>query len=555
MKRFIFPFVISFLITMIFSSCVKKKFDFDRISPRYEWEPNLAVPGVKADLTLRDILQDYDSTELFVYDETGFVYIMYHSQIFSAKASDFIIIPDQSFPNDIFLGQEFIDQNFPASVSSATVTHNVNLNFSFQSADMDIDSILIKSTDLNIAVTSQFQHTGNVIVTFPTVKKNGVPYSKTITVNTNDGNFSLSNFYTDLNGYTIDFTGTNQLPVEIAATYYDSGNTLNSSDQVTVHVGFLNMYYSAMFGYTGQDTLSYSDTVHLEIFNHVFEGHANFVDPKFHIHINNSYGVPIAMLFDDLETYSTQNQTNQTFTFTTNNTYNPYLVGYPSVSQFGQTVASGFTLDKNNSSVVNIINTTPKYIFFNVHAMTNPAGPATNFITDESQFDLDMEVELPCWGNAEFFVLQDTTPLNMQEIYGDLDVIEWLKLRINVDNGMPAEVGLQIYFCETDTVIAGTDTTINYIPVDSAFTPQTMEIVQSGVLDANGKVSQSTYKRTELYFDKDRIANLQDVKYVFFRGYVYTTNHASQDVRFYADYHIDIRVGLQAQFHFDDTND
>ncbi|MFH2142027.1 MAG: hypothetical protein ABIJ97_06380 [Bacteroidota bacterium] len=545
MKKFLQPGLIIILtVVLITVSCVKKNFDFDRISQDYEWSPNMAVPGIKANLTIRDILQDYDTMELFIEDETGFLFLMYHKHIFSAKAKEMIIIPYQNFANELFLGPEFISLGFNQTQTTTMVQHNISPVFAFNST-MDIDSIIIKSADLRIAVTSEYLHTGQLVVTFPTIKKNGTPYSKTIDINTSTGNFSHSEFYSDIAGYTMDLStaGTNELPIEQTLTLYDSGDTILPSNQAVVSIAFSNIYFQRMFGYIGQETLSYLDTIHLEVFNNVFDGTAYFEDPHFNVFINNSFGVPISMDFTDLTSFSTSTNSTQTFAFSTNPLYDPLQVNSPTLSQIGQTIATDFVLDKTNSQVAAIIDQTPKYLYFGFDAITNPLGytGSQNFITEDSQIDMDLEIELPMWGNASFFALQDTTELDMEAIYGDLDIIEYLKLRINVDNGMPGEVEFQVYFTDS-----------NYVVQDSTFTPLTKQVVPSGVLDGNGKVVQSTYKRTELLFDRSKIDKLKNVKYVLFRAYVYTTNHATELVKFYSDYNIDIRVSMQAQFLFED---
>lgn len=545
MKRTSFFSIFILILFFLNQACVKKNFDFDRISEEYEWTPNLAVPGAKADLTIRDILQDYDTLELFVEDETGFLFLMYHKHIFSAKANELIIIPDQNFINDLFLGSEYISLGFNQSLNTATVTHNVNPTFAFNNAAMDIDSIIFKSADLRISVTSDYFHTGQLVVTFPSIKKNGIAYSKTIDINTSTGNYSSNDYFTDLNGYTLDLStgGTNELPIEHVLTLYDSGDTVVATNQAVVSIAIQNIFFQKMFGYIGQESLSYLDTIHLEVFNHVFNGSAYFEDPKFNIFINNSFGVPLSLDFSDLSVYSTSTGATQNFPFSTNPLYDPLQVNSPTLSQIGQAVATNFVLNKSNSSVGPIIDMAPKYIYFGFDGITNPAGNtgAQNFITENSQIDMDMEVELPMWGRASFFILQDTTDLDMEEIYGDLDVIEYLKLRINVDNGMPGEVEFQIYFTDS-----------NFVIQDSVFNPQTMQVVPSGVLDGSGKVVQSTYKRTEILFDRTKIDKLENVKYVFFRAHIYTTNHATQLVKFYSDYNVDIRMSMQAQFKFED---
>ncbi len=540
------------LATMItLQSCVKKNFDLDRISGDYEWNPALAVPGVKASLTVRDIVQDFDTMELFIADETGFLYLMYHKHIFSVKASDLILIPDQTFPDDIFSGAEFIALGFNATQSTATVTHTVNQTFTVNGSQL-LDSIIIKSADLNVTVTSGLMHTGQLTVRLPYVKKNGVVYSKTIPITDATGTFSASEFYTDLNGYTIDLSsGINQLPIECELTYNDSGSPVNAADQTVVGISLSNIFYEQMYGYFGQDSLTYQDTIRLEIFNQAYTGHANFVDPRINVYFNNSYGMPIEMSFSDFTTITpAANPSTQTFPFTTSASLNPVTINSPTV--VGQSAPTDIFLDKTNSNVNDIINTTPEKILFGLTAKTNPNGSsAQNFITDQSQFDMDMEIELPLWGNASYFSVEDTADLNFSELYNEFDEIEYIKIRFNVDNGMPTDVKFQLFFADSNKVRIDSLFTI----LDEDYDFYGRDIVASGKLDDNGKVYEKTHKFTEMKFDRARLQGLKDTRYIMFRGWVKTTNGGNTDVRFYSDYAIDMKVGFLAKFNFDQNTD
>ncbi|PIX36635.1 MAG: hypothetical protein COZ59_00020, partial [Bacteroidetes bacterium CG_4_8_14_3_um_filter_31_14] len=73
MKNKLF-FLLSFVIALTWTtSCYKDKLDFSKLSTNIDWNPNFAVPAVHSSLTIRDVLRDYDTTNLFVEDQTGFL--------------------------------------------------------------------------------------------------------------------------------------------------------------------------------------------------------------------------------------------------------------------------------------------------------------------------------------------------------------------------------------------------------------------------------------------------------------------------------------------------
>lgn len=539
-------------VFIIFQSCVKKNFDFDRISEDYEWDPAIAVPVAKASLSIRDIVQDYDNQELFIADESGFLYLMYHKHIFSAVASQLIYVPNQVFPDEPFFGAEYIALGFNSSLSTATVSHTSNQAFNVIGAN-SVDSIVLTYALLNITCISGLQHTGQLVVTMPDVKKNGVPYSKTIDITDASGSFTTSEYFNDLGGYTIDLSsGLNQIPVQCALTYNDSGSPVNAGDQTIVGVNLSSIEYDRMYGDFGQDTLTFQDTIKLEIFNQAYTGHANFVDPRINVYFNNSYGMPISMLFGDLTTYTgAADPQNQTFPFADPTVQNPFPIGHPNISQVGQSVASAINLDKNNSNVVSIINTTPEKIIFQVTALTNHTPMVQNFITNDSRFDMDMEVVLPLYGNASFFSVEDTADLDFEALYGDIHSIEYIKIRINVDNGMPTDVKFQLFFADSNKVKI--DSLFTELDENSSFYGR--DIVSSGKIDGTGKVYEKTHKFTEMKFERERLKNFKYVRYIMFRGWVKTTNGGNTDVRFYSDYAVDMKVGILAKFNFDQSED
>jgi len=341
-------------------------------------------------------------------------------------------------------------------------------------------------------------------------------------------------------------TGTdiNKIFINYDLTLYDSGSgTVNPGESCDITVNFNNLDYHALFGYLGQDTIAINpDTVHLEIYDHAFSGTAYFEDPHIYIYINNSYGVPIDLNFADFSSFSTVDNSYDSYPFPLS--YVPVMA--PDVSQIGGHANTTITLDTNNfPQIRNILNSSPKYLFFGVDGYLNPSGYTHNFATDSSYFDVDVEVNLPLWGYASYLVLEDTVKADFAQYFHDYDEIQWVRFLYNVDNGMPTQVQYQVYF----------DDSLHNI-LDSLFhTQEEMQIVESGVLDANYKVIASTHKTTDIKYERPELDKLQNTKYIRFRGYVQTTDfETAQLVKFYADYVLSMRVGVQVQASVNTSN-
>ncbi|HBX52623.1 MAG: hypothetical protein A2W98_14630 [Bacteroidetes bacterium GWF2_33_38] len=528
--------VLSFL-TVGIQSCLKDNFDFNKITTsNLEWNTNLAVPIVYSKITLRDLLQDYDSTEVFEEDSSHFIYIMYEGQVASVEAEDLIKFPTQTY-NGVVPNTALI----PAGISGWYAELNTVQNFDVSNFER-LDSIILKYAKLNIALTSTFKHYGQVFVTFPTVTLNDVPLRITIPINSNDGSFSTvsTTNIDDLEGnYVFDLTngGTdyNKLPMKLELQLQNSGNPISNGEFISVNAEFSNIQFQAAYGFLGQKSISIStDTVQLEMYNNVFEGESYFADPKINVYIDNSYGIPVQFNLTNLGAYSKIYGGDYAITMPLE--YDPLIINAPTIDQVGTFAETDMFIHKDNSNISFVMSYLPKYIFYGVDAQLNPDPSVNNnFVLDTSRFDVNLEVELPLWGHAKYFAIQDTGKFVMADYYDQTEYIDWILFRLNVDNGFPTDMSIQAYFC--DSV---------YNKLDSLFLDET-ELIQSGVIDSDGRVVEKTYKTTDLLFSHNRIEGLKDCKYMLFKGTVTTTNNATVLVKFYSDYTIDLKFSMQAQ--------
>ena len=531
-KIIVISIITAITIGFITQSCVKDSFDFDKLSTDMVFNPNIAVPLINSKLTLRDLVRDWDDNELFEEDSTGFLYLMYSKHIFSKTAKDVVKIPTQSFTNS-YIAPTNIDLN---SVTY-TYTDNTIEDFSVNNSSR-LETIIIKSALLSINITSSQNLNGTVELEFPSIKKNGTSYTKIINLSTGG-----DTTYNDLNEYTIDLTtdnpAYNKLPVNYNINLTNSNASFNTGDEMfAATISLNNIEYKTIIGFIGQDIISIpSDSVHLDIFDKAFDGDIFFMDPKFKIFINNSFGIPMQFEFDSFKLYNAVNETYANYQFPI--AHNPLTIDYPTLSNIGTSRATNFVMDTLSFPAIrDIISYNPKFIIFGVDGKINPTDPGTNdnFVLDTSKFDVNLKIELPIWGRAKYFVLQDTFDLDMSNFYQDIDSLEWMLFRINADNAMPLEVGIQIYFVDQEFSI-----------IDSLYDNGQMNILESGVIDGSGKVVQPTNKISDFKFSSERLSGLHDVRYIFTRGYINTTDEATKLVRFYEGNYVSFKMGVQAQ--------
>lgn len=530
----IFRFSLLFLFALfMLQSCIKKEeFDFDRIAA-FDYDPNIAVPLIHSELTLRDIINDYDTNNLFVEDGTNFLYLIYNSTIFSQRADELITVSDQNVNS----GFNFSPGAIPVG-DSASYTYSTNYTFT-NSYSERYDSIRVKSGIYNFNLSANINHNSRFYITLPTVKKNGVPFKKTIVYNSTGGTVNITQTF-DLSDYTISFNSGNQIPVQYKVTSYGDGNADNSPYNISMGESFQNLKYNIIFGYLGQRTFNISqDSVFIEIFKNNVWGSLNFEDPKLRIYTNNGYGMPIAVNFDLLEGYSPVNPpyvVNVSSSLITG----PWVIGAPTFAQLGQIVQSVKVLDKTNSNFNDAVNLSPRWITYHINALSNASGnPATdqNFVIDTSRFAMDVEVELPLHGSAWDFRLQDT----LDQTFGDdIDKAEWVKFKINTDNGFPIDARVQLYFVDS-----------LYHKIDSLLSPFEQVVFAAPIgPPPEYRVTASNHKYVETMIYKDRLTNLKNTYKILVYTRLATINGGASIVKIYSDYTIDVKVGIQAQGHY-----
>lgn len=529
------------LIFLLFSmqSCMKDNFDFDKMKDPV-WNPSVAIPLVNTSLAFSDILKQEDHNGNIHVDSTQFCTLIYNGKLFSLSGADMLPISNQQNVQNYALTSQ--------QISTLTTTGTVTVS-AFQMIDFNpgsyiqLDSIYFKSGNFGIAFNSDFQQNGTLQITFPRIRKNGVALSQTIPISYNGGipfnvNSPIPPSATfDLAGCIADLTngGTthNRIRVNYTFTFTNSGAPPTTINQVYVVTSSDSQKFDKAFGYIGQQILAPdADTVLLTVFEaSTGVGSFNIVDPSIDVKISNSLGVPVQASLIQFDAY----QAGMGYVpITGSGIPNPLPINSPSVSQIGQSMNTSFTLNKNNSSVYNIINNKPTQVLYQLNALSNPNGnTGTNFIIDSSRFSVDLSVIMPLYGTAKDFQLQDT--LNFQ--FNDIENVETLLLRTSITNGFPIELGMQVYF--TDENFTVLDSMINSV--------QPVVMTAAPVDPTTGRVTVSTQKTTDILLDQTKVPHLVNAKKILIKSTLATLNQGTTNVKIYADYKLDVHIGAMAK--------
>ncbi|MDD2635431.1 MAG: hypothetical protein PHW82_08025 [Bacteroidales bacterium] len=540
MKKEIKYVLIALIVVISVFSCVKDNFNFDKWDKEVEYDASFAAPVAWGDLAFTDALQMYDSTGLLIENDEGYASLQYLANVSSNKVNEIIYLNNQNI-NGTVTSPDFNFSSFNGTGDSVSYAYTDFLPFSMFNAEAEIDSLVLKTGIMDIATNSTFLHSARLYVEFPSVTKNGTPFSASFTFVPGGGNsVSLNNNFT---GYSVDMTQTpanfNEIPVEIRLTLYWSG-TADNSGTLSFDVNMKEMQYKIMHGYFGENTLFFeSDTIDISLFKSddwEIESYL-FMDPKFKIYYWNSYGVPSQFYFDHLVANS-ELQGDMNILDDANNLpigqTNPYDVNYATV--VGQRMLDSLKVNKENSNIDDVVNARPKWIQFKARATTNPAGlDHHNFVIDDSQIEVEVIMELPLWGYINKWHLRDTAKVDLSDIQNEYNPVKRLLVRIDIQNGFPIEALGQIYFTDD-----------NYQILDSLFYTFDEKLLTAAQVDASGRVLDFSRKITKIEYVGERLEKLETCKYVVYTAQASSTNAASGTVvKIYNDYRVKFDVGFE----------
>lgn len=546
--------VIVFTLVLAVSSCIKDNFDLnDRWDREVQYDAGFAAPAVWGDIAFTDVIQMYDSTGLLIENDEGYVSLQYKTNVSSDTVQSIIYLEDQTTSGNVG-SPDFNFTGFDSAGDTVSYAYTMDMPFTMFNPDAEIDSITLKSGIMNIVTNSSYLHTARLYITFPTVTKNGVPLKKVFTYVPGGGTeTSLNN---DFSGYKVDLTqtaaGFNEIPINIRVTlYYTSGS--NNSGNISFNADMTNMRYSIMHGYFGLNTLFFeSDTIDISLFRNKdwdIERYS-FVDPKFRIYYENSYGIPSQFYFTHLVANSAVDDQDMNII-----DYgiglpigesNPFDVSY--AMSANEIMLDSLILDHNNSNIADVVNMRPKWIQFKAKATTNPAGnDHHNFVTENSKIDVDVIMELPLWGNVYNFNVHDTADIDVSYLFNDYSNIKRALVRIDIQNGFPTEAYGQIYFVDN-----------NYNILDSLFYTYEERVLAAADVDANGRVLDYSRKVTKIEYDNDRLEKLRNCTHVIYGAQANTTDATTDPdkvVKIYSDYRVKFDIGFEVDLEVDGNID
>ena len=490
-----------FLVVISIYSC--KKYEVDEVAIG-EFDAEYAIPLINTSATLQDVLEEFDSTTFINFDPDGLIVLNYKGDL-TARTSD-----------DIFniLG-DYDLVPIPLEDTAYFVPYEpVN--------GVDLDFAILKSGNLKWGFQSEHDEPITVTLTLPGMTKDGIPFSTT--VNAGPNGFFLDQVGHDLTGYRLQAIN-DTVYINYYAYRQDSGfNDTLAACGITLE----NLVASYVEGYLGGEPIDLDrDTIEIDFFENWTRGDVYFEDPKLTLTAENSFGLPVRSRADLVNIHTADGDVLPLESI--------YLdsidIAYPSLSEVGEVKYTKFDFNKDNSNIDELLGSNPVAVDYEMDAIPNPDSITSirGFMTDSSYMKLQVEVELPIWGQASGFEARDTFSINLD----DMQDATHAEFKIITENEIPLDVGVQIYFADDNNVI-----------LDSLLA-STEILMEAAPIDNIGKSTGATQKITISGYDDDRFDGIRSASKLFLAARFSTINNGTESVRVHAEDEVRVRVGMK----------
>ncbi len=498
--------VLTFLCLLLFAVSCRKVTSIEGVSFQ-DWKPDVALPLVNAKVTIGDLLDNFGGNTYLEEDNLQRLTFVYEGSGFGIASEEITqLIPNFSFPMvDTFFGLPY---NLP---------NNTYVNF-----------VSIKRGYISTLTKNYHAEPLEFILTIPEITLNNQPFEKSIILN--PGVIPTISTH-DVKGYTLS-------PTEDSLNFYYSARLIASDSFVTLYdfdplVALDSMQYDYAEGFLGTGSIPLPrDTVPIDFFDYFSGGEVFFEEPSITITINNSFGFPFRARFNVLQAEKEDGTILPIGNTALNSAFN---IDYPSFSEVGQTKQTSFVVDQTNSDISNIIGQPIKFFDYEIEPLANPDNDTTavGFLTDSSSVYLDFLVELPLYGRATNFTVQDTFALKFSEY----EELRHASLRVTTENGFPVDVFMQLYFLNANNVA------IDSITNDFSGN----NVLAAAPVDADGRSIEINKKTTDFEIPEDRFTRLKaEAEYLMLKTAFTTLDGGQESVRFYSDYELSVKLGILA---------
>lgn len=491
------------LILVVFFLCLLScdKWDVDELDTTGKGE--YAIPLGYGNFKVESFFNEASGVDQFIVDEEGRISIVYESNDISVEQS--VLIPAFAFGIPIPLIDTAVEVDLPAinglSISKATLSGE-EITFTFAS---------LVPENLNISLSS------NSFV------KNGSSFKQDFLMPLTP---NIPNLFTtnpiQLNDFEL------RSPNQKIEFKYRAENEIGEfKPLVSAFFTISAISFKSFQGNVSRTSIPLpSGFVDIDFFNSWQKGKIFINKPSIHVEIENSFGLPIGIVLEQVDITS---KDNRIFSLSSDLINQSINLKYPSINEKGLTKKTEFTLDDTNSNIEEIFSSLPTRVTYAFSGFVNPENLVDEFCVNEGNvLSGKASVTIPLDGYADQATVTDTFSVLLNEI----PEIQEGELSWVAENGMPAGIELQFELLDHNQNSLG------------FFFPDNQQVIEAATVDDEGFVIEKTHLITKIPLSGTIIEQLNKTNSIVVIA-SFTTFDRNKRVIFRNDQILDIYLGLK----------
>eukprot|EP01029_Cantina_marsupialis_P010005 TRINITY_DN2294_c1_g2_i1.p2 TRINITY_DN2294_c1_g2~~TRINITY_DN2294_c1_g2_i1.p2 ORF type:complete len:548 (+),score=72.95 TRINITY_DN2294_c1_g2_i1:5144-6787(+) len=537
--RFLVPVLLSGIIAITAQSCFDgDDYDFDKLSDKVNWTPNMIAPVGYGTFSLWYLLNQHEANpadQTIILDADGLLHIKHiEKDIFSYEVDQVLDFPNQA-PIDLTFALPDLSAGVPYPLPAIdTQEKEIEINTSPVAITL---SELDLSTNIRFLFSNPLDTDVDLTVSLPDGTQAGTPVSQTFRVTAKAVNQEENLNLADLNiKFKQPYTTNNLVALNFDVDVQNNASgIITGSGNINVNLTFQNIDFKLAQGDFGKQNIDIgTGNIDMEVdFWDDIEGDYQFADPRVMVHLRNSVGVPFE-INANMTGYNTDGISQA---------LNPDAL---QPANYPKTVADvldtpneeTITYDNSNSEIVALMALPPSdRIEYSGSVNLNPAvvdiATTPNIVSNTSRIDADLEIDIPLDLSATNLMLKDTVT--------DLDIENAEKIMnaaivVTAENGFPLDAQISKIIMTDDA----------YKVLDTIEDEQVIEAAKVG---ADGLVIPSSIKEVshEIKLTAEQIKHLNDTDNLIIHASVNTTDKGTKAVKLRGDYEIKFKIAVQAQ--------
>jgi hypothetical protein len=419
--------------------------------------------------------------------------------------------------------------NTMTSTGSLQKTYSDTASFQLPNQAL-IKNIKFKAGQLRIKYSTTCKHDHALTLSIPLLKQGAVSFTQQLQLPYTGILPAQQESVFDLSDFTLNLAFNGSAPVNrFLYTLKDSmsyiGNSLQIDDSTSISLSFTGLTFSNVDGNFGSLVIPpVQSSFSVPLFNQVSSGALHFKAPVLDVSLQNSLGMPLTFLWEQLTGYSPITGLTPLLGDTLGRAWS---YGVPSAK--GKTAVRSVKLNSTNTNLTSLLAYSPTTLLMAGRDSANQISTSyTYFLTDSSAATVDAQLLLPLEGSFEDLLLTDTIDLNLAALQG-----QTIKaLRIYMENKFPLQATIQAW------------------PVDQggmrgeALLTEEGFIVSAGIAKTNGLVSSPTVVTQTIELSGFQLDQLLNAKKMILG--VNFKSEAGLDVKLNMSSKIKVNIGVQS---------